>query len=195
MELTSTLQGTPLSRATTWRRTFNFRYRLAAQDPTFKATLWSYDPSIDDARDRWMVDVDGALLPRHPGASYATDGRRLAHKGKPLAAYREVCEVRADLASLIGASEVHDAEGKAWVQLQVDVRCQLCSPRIAHRTDPDLRSSSSSLARTRSKSQSSGRRRCACSRPRAWSHRLTSTPCAGQNGARTCEQAAAERVL
>ncbi|TNY23880.1 Proteophosphoglycan ppg4 [Rhodotorula diobovata] len=91
--------GTPLSRATTWRRTFNFRYRLAAQDPTFKATLWSYDPSIDDARDRWMVDVDG----------------------KPLAAYREVCEVRADLASLIGASEVHDAEGKAWVQLQVDL--------------------------------------------------------------------------
>lgn len=57
MELTSTLQGTPLSRATTWRRTFNFRYRLAAQDPTFKATLWSYDPSIDDARDRWMVDA------------------------------------------------------------------------------------------------------------------------------------------
>ncbi|GAA5921203.1 hypothetical protein JCM3775_004137 [Rhodotorula graminis] len=92
-------QDSTLSISTTWRRTFNFRYRLAARDPTFKTTLWRYDSAADEVQNGWMVDVDG----------------------KPHAAYREVCEVEADLLSLVAASEVYGEEEAAWVQLQVDL--------------------------------------------------------------------------
>ncbi|GAA5907071.1 hypothetical protein JCM8208_004504 [Rhodotorula glutinis] len=92
-------QDSTLSTSTTWRRTFNFRYRLSARDPTFKTTLWRYDSAVDEAQDRWMVDVDG----------------------KTHSAYCEVREVEADLLSLVAASEVYGEDEAAWVQLQVDL--------------------------------------------------------------------------
>ncbi|GAA5836870.1 hypothetical protein JCM9279_007685 [Rhodotorula babjevae] len=88
-----------LSTSTTWRRTYNFRYRLAARDPTFKTTLWRYDADADEVQDQWIVDADG----------------------KTHSAYREVCEVEADLLSLVAASEVYGEDETAWVQLQVDL--------------------------------------------------------------------------
>lgn len=55
-------QDSMLSTSTTWMRTYNFRYRLAARDPTFKTTLWLYDAAVDELKDRWMVDADGGSL-------------------------------------------------------------------------------------------------------------------------------------
>ncbi|GAA6046643.1 hypothetical protein JCM3770_003093 [Rhodotorula araucariae] len=92
-------QDAPLASATTWRKTFNFRYRLAAQDPTFKTLLWRYDAAADKFLDGWMVGLDG----------------------KPRPAYTEVCEVTADLTSLVAVSEVQEEGERAWVQLQADL--------------------------------------------------------------------------
>ncbi|GAA6022488.1 hypothetical protein JCM10207_008530 [Rhodosporidiobolus poonsookiae] len=95
-----------------WRKTFNFRYRLAAQDPTFKVTLWAHLPdSPRSSEDSARRSIEGEVF----------DGWMTGMDGKTRPEFHPVCEVSANLASLVAASEVHGQRGQEWVQLQVDL--------------------------------------------------------------------------
>ncbi|BGP42895.1 hypothetical protein JCM10450v2_007013 [Rhodotorula kratochvilovae] len=90
--------GAPLARATTWRKTFNFRYRHAAQDPTFKTQLWRYDAAAEELQDGWMVGPDG----------------------KTRSPYSQVCEVKADLVALVAESKLVVYIGEETLEAAVE---------------------------------------------------------------------------
>ncbi|GAA5968763.1 hypothetical protein JCM21900_002748 [Sporobolomyces salmonicolor] len=85
--------------ARTFSKTFHMRYRPAAHDPTFSTTLWAQDVDSELAADGWMVE---------PG-----DKRRDC--------YRPVCQVTADLGSLVALSKVYATGEKAWVMLEIQL--------------------------------------------------------------------------
>ncbi|GAA5968493.1 hypothetical protein JCM11641_007657 [Rhodosporidiobolus odoratus] len=92
-----------LDPARPWRKTFNFRYRLAARNPIFSVKLFLRNApqtaEPEEALDGWMTGLDGKTRPDfHP-----------------------ICDVSADLFSLVALSKVHGEAGQEWVQLQVDL--------------------------------------------------------------------------
>ncbi|GAA6043081.1 hypothetical protein JCM8097_008411 [Rhodosporidiobolus ruineniae] len=98
-------KDSPVDPSHPWRKTFHFRYRLAAQDPTFRVRLFAHDLSTaamgrdEDGSDGWMTGPTGKLRP----------------------AFRPVCEVIADLSSLVAVSKVRGERGQEWVQLEVEL--------------------------------------------------------------------------
>ncbi|GAA5995487.1 Hsp70 family protein [Rhodotorula paludigena] len=93
-------KGALISSARSYRKTFNFRYRLAAQDPTFRTTLWRFDADHPEQEtDGWMVGIDGQVRP----------------------AFEQVCDIEANLQPLIETSPALGSGEKAYVQLEVEL--------------------------------------------------------------------------
>ncbi|GAA5932577.1 hypothetical protein JCM10213_006270 [Rhodosporidiobolus nylandii] len=100
-------QDSPLDPTSPWRKTFNFKYRLAALKPLLYIKLFAHDPSLsmasseneDGSFDGWMTGPDGKTRPE----------------------FLPVCEVAADLYSLVVLSKAHGEPGKEWVQLEVEL--------------------------------------------------------------------------
>ncbi|GAA5886241.1 hypothetical protein JCM6882_001577 [Rhodosporidiobolus microsporus] len=106
-------RASPLDPSRPWRKTFHFRYRLAAQDPVFPVQLWAHDP----ARPLSGTTIDAASV----DGEEAFDGWMERLDGKTKEEFLPVAEVKADLYSLVALSEIYGDEGKEWVQLQVDL--------------------------------------------------------------------------
>ncbi|GAA5824902.1 hypothetical protein JCM11251_005387 [Rhodosporidiobolus azoricus] len=97
----------PLDPSRPWRKTYNFRYRLAAQNPVFSLELHTWN----------TPEADGAGA----GEEELFDGWASGSDGKLKDEFHPIGKVWADLSSLVVISEIHGEEGKEWVQLQVDL--------------------------------------------------------------------------